>query len=424
MTDFIKEMEWRGLLHSATPGVKEYLNSKQVTGYIGFDPTASSLHVGSLLPIMGLVHLQRAGHTPIAIAGGGTGMIGDPSGKAAERRLLSNEDIENNLVGIKAQLSKFLDFNANNNAAVLVNNADWLNAISMMEFLRDIGKHFSVNEMMAKDSVKSRFGTEQGISFTEFSYSLLQSLDFLELYDRYNCTLQMGGSDQWGNIVSGIDLVRRKRSVDVHGIVFHLITTSSGVKFGKTESGTVWLDPQMTSPYRFYQFWYNTDDKDVLRYLKFFTLLSAEKISELNSLLSIAPEKRDAQTVLAQEVTRNVHGDSALDQAIRASKIFFGGEIRGVSEQNLLDIFADVPSVELTRDTLSGKGMLLLDLLVHTGIAKSKSDARRAIQGGGIYLNNVRVAEVEKLISTNETILGKFLVLCKGAKNYFVVRII
>jgi tyrosyl-tRNA synthetase len=424
MTDFFKEIQWRGMLHSNTPGVEEYLLKQQVTGYIGFDPTASSLHVGSLLPIMGLVHLQRAGHVPIAIAGGGTGMIGDPSGKAQERKLLTLDEIQSNLTGIKKQLSKFLEFNAKNNAALLVNNADWLSKISMMEFLRDVGKHFSVNEMMAKDSVKSRFQNEQGISFTEFSYSLLQSYDYLELFNRHNCTLQMGGSDQWGNIVSGIDLIRRKKGAEAHGIVFHLITTSSGVKFGKTESGTVWLNANMTSPYRFYQFWFNTDDKDVIEYLKFFTLLPQDSIAELESSLHSAPEKREAQTTLAKEVTSTVHDVSALDQAMKASKILFGGEIEDVSEADLLDIFSDVPSIEIPKDSLSGAGIPFIDLLVTSTIAKSKGDARRAIQGGGVYLNNHRVSEVEKLITINDSILGKFIVLRKGARNYFLVKLL
>jgi tyrosyl-tRNA synthetase len=424
MNEFFNEIKWRGILHSHTPGVEEYLSKQHVTGYIGFDPTAASLHVGSLLPIMGLVHLQRSGHIPIAIAGGGTGMIGDPSGKVQERKLLTIEEIENNLIGIKKQLSKFLDFNVKNNAALLVNNADWLTKISMMEFLRDVGKHFSVNEMMAKDSVKSRFHNEQGISFTEFAYSLLQSFDYLELFDRHKCTLQMGGSDQWGNIVSGIDLIRRKRGADVHGIVFHLITTSSGVKFGKTESGTVWLDPQMTSPYRFYQFWYNTDDNDVVKYLKFFTLLSPERIAELELSLQSAPEKREAQTTLAREVTSTVHDDTALDQAMKASKIFFGGEIGNVGESDLLDIFADVPSVEMSKDRLSGEGMPFIELLVHAAIAKSKGDARRAIQGGGIYLNNIRVTDANRLTTMDDSITGKFIVLRKGARNYFLVKLL
>jgi tyrosyl-tRNA synthetase len=297
--DFLGELEWRGFVHTSTPGVGDHLASGPVTAYVGFDPTASSLHVGSLLPIMGLVHLQRCGHRPIAIAGGGTGMIGDPSGKSQERNLLSEDEIAVNLAGIRAQLGHFLDFGSKENSALIVNNADWLAPLRVMDFLRDVGKHFSVNEMLAKDSVKSRISKEQGISYTEFSYSILQSYDYLALFDRYGCTLQMGGSDQWGNIVSGIDLIRRTRARDVHGVVYPLITTTSGAKFGKTESGTVWLDAARTSPYRFYQFWLNTEDRDVVRYLKFFTLLEREEIDALASSLEREPGKRVAHRKLA-----------------------------------------------------------------------------------------------------------------------------
>jgi tyrosyl-tRNA synthetase len=424
MNQFYNELKWRGFLHSSTQGVEEHLARNTITGYIGFDPTAASLHVGSLLPLMGLVQLQRHGHTPIAVAGGGTGMIGDPSGKTQERKLLSKEDIEKNVEGIKRQLSQFLDFNAKNNPAKLVNNAEWLTKLSLMGFLRDVGKYFSINEMMAKDSVKNRLEQEQGISFTEFSYSLLQAYDFLELHDRYGCTLQMGGSDQWGNIVAGIDLIRRLRGKEAHGIVFPLITTSSGVKFGKTEAGSVWLDASLTSPYRFYQFWYNTDDKDVVQYLKFFTLLPKEKINELEQSLKQSPEKREAQTTLAQEVTQTVHSETALAQAVKASKIFFGGEITDVSDSELVDIFSDVPSTEILKDQLSGQGMPLIDLLVKAAVVPSKSEARRLIQSGGVYLNNRRVAEIEKKVTLDDTIHGKFLVLRKGGKSYWLVRII
>ncbi len=424
MTDLFKELEWRGLIHSHTANVQKHLAEQKVAGYIGFDPTASSLHVGSLLPIMGLVHLQRAGHSPIAIAGGGTGMVGDPSGKAQERKLLSPEDIEANLEGIKKQLAHFLDFNAKSNPASLVNNADWLTKLTMMDFLRDIGKHFSINEMLAKDSVKSRIEQEQGMSFTEFSYSLLQSYDYLELFDRYKCTLQMGGSDQWGNIVAGVDLIRRLRGTEVHAIVFHLITTSSGVKFGKTESGTVWLDPERTSPYKFYQFWYNTDDRDVVKYLKYFTLLSQNKINELEQSLQTSPEKREAQTTLAQEVTRTVHSESALAQAVKASKIFFGGEIAGVTETELLEIFSDVPSVEVPKSQFGGDGMSFIDVMVAAAVTKSKGEARRLVQGGGVYLNNLAISEVDKRVSMNDAIHGKFIVLRKGRKSYFLVKAI
>ena len=421
MKNFITEIQWRGLLHTSTRNVEKHLAEQQATAYIGFDPTASSLHVGSLLPIMGLAHFQRAGHVPIAVVGGGTGMIGDPSGKTQERKLLSKDEIESNVDAIRKQLEHFLDFKVKGNAAKLVDNAEWLTKLSMMEFLRDIGKHFSVNEMLAKDSVKNRIDQEQGISFTEFSYSLLQSIDYLQMFDRHKCTLQMGGSDQWGNIVAGADLIRRLRGAEVHAIVFPLITTSSGVKFGKTESGTVWLDPARTSPYRFYQFWFNVEDGDVVKFLKFFTLMSEKEIEALSA--SASPEKREAQKKLADEVTRLVHGESAVSQAQKASKIFFGGEISGVSEPELLDVFADVPSVEIEKDRFSEPGIPLLDLMVAADVVKSKGEARRAVQGGGIYINNQRIAEDSKKVTLADAIHGKFIVLRKGGKNYFLVKI-
>ena len=336
---------------------------------------------------------------------------------------MSKEEIQENLERIKKQLSQFLDFDTRTNPAKIVNNADWLTSLSFMDFLRDIGKYFSINEMLAKDSVRSRLDLEQGMSFTEFSYVLLQSYDFLQLFDRYNCTLQMGGSDQWGNIVSGIDLVRRIRGAEAHGIVFPLITTSSGVKFGKTESGTVWLDPAQTSPYKFYQFWYNTDDRDAVRYLKFFTLLPENRILELEGSLKSSPERREAQTTLAHEVTRTVHGETALARAVKASRIFFGEEIDDVDEEELLDIFGDVPSTSLGKDQLSSGGIPLIDFLVKAAVASSKGDARRAIQGGGIYVNNIRVADVEKRITLRDTIRGKFIVLRKGARHYCLGRV-
>ncbi|MBI5019862.1 MAG: tyrosine--tRNA ligase [Ignavibacteriales bacterium] len=424
MKDFYKELEWRGFIHTSTPGIEKHLAESQVNAYIGFDPTAPSLHVGSLLPIMGLVHLQRAGHIPIAIAGGGTGMVGDPSGKSQERKLLTLEDLAFNLEGIKKQLARFLDFDSKTNPAKLVNNADWLTKLSLMEFLRDVGKYFSINEMLAKDSVKSRLEKEQGMSFTEFSYSILQSYDYLKLFDLFKCTLQMGGSDQWGNITSGIDLIRRLRSAESYAIVYPLITTSGGVKFGKTEGGTIWLDSELTSPYRFYQFWITTDDRDVVKYLKFFTLLQKERIAELEESVKVAPEKREAHRILAQEVTKMLHGESALAQAERATKIFFGGEIADVSEKELLDIFSDVPSVEIGKNQLDGEGIPLIELMVTATVVKSKGEARRAVQGGGIYLNNIRVAEVEKKVLVTDAYHGKFIVLRKGGKNYFLVKII
>src|SRR5256885_1569103 len=323
------EFKWRSMLHEATPELREVLAKEKLTAYIGFDPSAASLHVGSLLPVMGLARLQRFGHTPIAIAGGGTGLIGDPSGKTKERQLLTNEQVEENLVGIKEQLSRFLDFKAPTNAARIVNNADWLGPITMMEFLRDVGKHFTVNNLLGKEAINRRLETEEGISFTEFSYPLLQAYDYLVLYDRHECTLQMGGSDQWGNIIAGIDLIRRLRGARAHGLVFPLVTSSSGVKFGKTEAGAVWLDPKLTSPYRFYQFWLNTDDRDVITYLKFFTWLTKEEIGDLAEAVRTQPEIREAQRKLAREVTSMLHGKTELEKAARASQILFGKEISG-----------------------------------------------------------------------------------------------
>src|SRR6184192_1377008 len=317
MMNIYDEFQWRGMLYEATPELREVLVKDKVTAYIGFDPSAPSLHVGSLLPVMGLARLQKFVHTPIAIAGGGTGLIGDPSGKTKERQLLTHEQVEANLEGLKKQLSRFLDFNATDNPARIVNNAEWLAPITMMEFLRDVGKYFTVNNLIGKEAIKRRLESEEGISFTEFSYPLLQAYDYLVLHDRYKCTLQMGGSDQWGNIIAGIDLIRRLRSAKAHGLVFPLVTTSSGVKFGKTEAGAVWLDAKLTSPYRFYQFWLNTDDRDVIVYLKFFTWLSNEDIDQLEQTVKSSPENREAQRKLAREVTAMLHGESELEKAVR-----------------------------------------------------------------------------------------------------------
>jgi tyrosyl-tRNA synthetase len=417
------EFEWRGMIHEATPELKQVLAEEKLTAYIGFDPSAASLHVGSLLPVMGLARLQRFGHTPIAIAGGGTGLIGDPSGKTKERQLLTYEQAEENLVGIKEQLSRFLDFDATNNPARIVNNADWLVPISMMEFLRDVGKYFTVNNLIGKEAIKRRLETEDGISFTEFSYPLLQAYDYLVLHDRHGCTLQMGGSDQWGNIVAGIDLIRRLRSAKAHGLVFPLVTTSSGVKFGKTEAGAVWLDPKLTSPFRFYQFWLNTDDRDAITYLKFFTWLSKDEIDALEQSVRTEPEQRKAQRELARHVTALVHGETELEKALRASEVLFGKEISGLSVQEILDIFADVPSTELERSKLDGEGFTLGDALVVAGLAPSKGEAKRLVQGGGVAVNNVRADDARKSISAAEFIDGQVLVLRKGARHYHLIRI-
>jgi len=419
-----EEFKWRGMLYDASEGLEEALINHSITGYIGFDPTAASLHVGSLLPIMGLVRLQQYGHTPIALVGGGTGMIGDPSGKAQERQLLSKEQIEYNLEGIKAQLSLFLDFETKTNRAMLINNADWLAPVSMVDFLRDVGKHFTVNYMLAKESVKRRFEEGDGISFTEFSYMLLQAYDFLVLYDRFGCTLQMGGSDQWGNIVAGLDLIRKMRGVRGYGLVYPLVATSAGVKFGKTEAGSVWLDPNLTSPYRFYQFWINTDDSDVVKYLKFFTMLDQHAIAELEHSVAVSPEKREAQKRLAEEVTRTVHGESNLRKAIQASRVLFGGEIADLSASDVLDIFAEVPSSSIPRDTFAGEGISLVDLVIACGFATSKSAARRLIEAGGIYINNRRVSDIQATLSLSALIEGQYLVLRKGAREYHLVRVV
>ena len=418
------EFKWRGMIHEATPDLQQILATEKLTAYIGFDPSAASLHVGSLLPVMGLARLQRFGHTPIAIAGGGTGLIGDPSGKTKERQLLTSEQVEANLAGIKEQLSCFLDFKASTNPARIINNADWLSPITMMEFLRDVGKYFTVNNLLAKEAIKRRLETDEGISFTEFSYPLLQAYDYLVLHDRHGCTLQMGGSDQWGNIVAGIDLIRRLRSARAHGLVFPLVTTTAGVKFGKTEAGAVWLDAELTSPYRFYQFWLNTDDRDVIPYLKFFTWLSREEIMGIEESVRTEPEKRKAQRELARQVTEMVHGETALTKAMRASEVLFGKEISGLGVQEILDIFADVPSTELEKSRLDGDGFTLGDALVVSGLAPSKGEAKRLVQGGGVCVNNRRVSDPRESISASDLIDGQVLVLRKGAKHYHLIKVV
>jgi tyrosyl-tRNA synthetase len=416
------EFDWRSMLYEATPDLREVLAKEKLTAYIGFDPSAASLHVGSLLPIMGLARLQRFGHTPIAIAGGGTGLIGDPK-PTKERPLLTTEQVAENLIGIKQQLARFLDFEAGENPARIIDNAEWLGPITMLEFLRDVGKYFTVNNLIGKEAIKRRLESDEGISFTEFSYPLLQAYDFLVLHDRYKCNLQMGGSDQWGNIVAGVDLIRRLRGTRAHGLVFPLVTTSAGVKFGKTEAGAVWLDAKLTSPYRFYQFWLNTDDRDVITYLKFFTWLSKDEIDELDERVKTAPEKRAAQKRLAREVTAMLHGETQLQKAVRASEVLFGKEISGLTVSEILDIFADVPSTEIDKSKLEADGFTLGDALVLAGLAPSKGEAKRLVQGGGVALNNVRADEARKPISAAEFIDGQVLVLRKGAKHYHLIRL-
>jgi len=417
------ELKWRGLIYDSTENVLQMLVDGPVAAYNGFDATADSLHVGHLVPLMALARLQRFGHIPIALAGGGTSMIGDPSGKAEERQLLSREIIEANVENIKEQLSHFLDFDIKTNPARLMNNADWLLSLNLVDFLRDVGKYFTVNYMISKDSVKSRLAREDGISFTEFSYMLLQSYDYLYLHDHAGCTLQTGGSDQWGNITAGVELIRRMRGKPAGALVYPLITKADGTKFGKTESGAVWLSPERTSPYRFYQFWFNTDDRDVIGYLKFFTWLEEREILELENAVRQQPEKREAQRRLAREMTRTVHDETALEKAEQASQVLFGGEVSGLSAAEVADIFVDVPSATLPSQQFMGDGMPLVDILTECGALKSKGEARRAIEAGGINLNNRRVTDIALKVSLADAVDGQVIILRRGKKNYWLVRI-
>ncbi|MFP4345001.1 MAG: tyrosine--tRNA ligase [Anaerolineales bacterium] len=423
MENAFEELRWRGLIYDFTEGLPELLAEEKVTVYIGFDPTSSSLQVGNLLALMGLARLQRFGHTPIAVAGGGTGMIGDPSGKSSERQLLSFEEVAANVEAIQGQLARFLDFEVEANPARIVNNADWLRPLRFMDFLRDVGKHFSVNYMIAKESVRTRLDREEGISYTEFSYMLLQAYDFLHLFDHEGCTLQAGGSDQWGNITAGVELIRRMRGQRAYGLVYPLVTSSGGVKLGKTEAGTIWLDPERTSPYRYYQFWLNQDDADVINYLKYFTWLDREEIAELELQVAEHPERREAQRTLAEELTRMTHGEQALERAEQASRVLFGGEIAGLSAEEIRDIFADVPSSELPRAEFEGEGIAAVDLVVESDLVRSKGQARRLIDSGGIYVNNVRVSDTAARVTLEESVEGRFVVLRKGKKSYYLVQI-
>jgi tyrosyl-tRNA synthetase len=421
MMDIYSELEWRGMLSESTEGVREALLAAPLTGYIGFDPTAPSLHVGSLLTVMGLARLQRFGHNPIAIVGGGTGMIGDPSGKSQERVLLSSADVEANVAGIRQQLEKFLDFDAPSNPARIVNNADWLGTIDVLSFLRDVGKHFTVNYMLQKESVARRLESEEGISYTEFSYLVLQAFDYLQLFDRYQCTLQLGGSDQWGNITAGIELIRKLRAQKAHGLVWPLMTTASGVKFGKTEAGAVWLDPVRTTPFHFYQFWLNTDDRDVVRYLKCFTFLERDSIEALARATQEKPEAREAQRALAREVTALVHGPDHVAKAERAASVLFakpGNESLSVAD--VLMAYADAPSTEVA---LPSQGMPLVQLLATIKLAASRSEATRLIKSGGIYVNDVRATDEKAVVSAADAFGGQVIVLRKGKREQHVVRV-
>jgi tyrosyl-tRNA synthetase len=425
MATIIDELRWRGLIYDQTEGLAESVAQRKITLYNGFDPTADSLHIGNLVPMMQLARWQRYGHTPIALAGGGTGMIGDPSGRSSERNLMSLDVIDANVEHIKVQLASILDFEVKSNPARLVNNADWLRQLRLTDFLRDTGKHFTVNYMLAKDSVKSRMERDDsGISYTEFTYMLLQAHDYLHLFDTVQCELQTGGSDQWGNIVAGVELIRRARGQKAHALVYPLLTRADGSKFGKTAEGTsVWLSPARTSPFRFYQYWLNSDDADVISYLKYYTWLTQAEIAELENLVITQPERREAQRRLAREVTRMVHGETALARAEQASAALFGGDVSGLDAADIEDIFAEVPSSEVGREALADGGAPVVDLLVTSGLATSKADARRKIQGGGIYLNNQRVTDPAQTAAAEQAIDGRFLVLRQGKRQYHLVRV-
>jgi tyrosyl-tRNA synthetase len=425
MSELYTALQWRGLVYDSTRDTETYLKScERPVGYVGFDPTARSLHIGSLVPIMGLVHLQRSGGLPIAVVGGGTGMIGDPSGKSTERNFLTPDALAENIAGLRGQLEHFLNFSGSN-ATQMVNNLDWLGNLNLMDFLRDIGKHYTVNQMLAKDSIKSRLDRAkegaEGISFTEFTYMLMQAYDYLHLHDTHNCHLQMGGSDQWGNITAGIELIGRMREEKAYGLVMPLITTASGQKFGKSEAGNVWLNPEMTSPYRFYQYWINTEDADVARYLKFFTLLEQNDIQSIVASHAEDAHRRSGQKALAEDITRRVHGESGLARAQIATAALFGGDLTKLSPADLADVFGDVPSVNLAHTPEASSPFTAIELAVWCGMAKSKGEARRLIQGGGVYINNIKVDDITAEIHRDARLHGQYLVIRKGKKNYFLV---
>jgi tyrosyl-tRNA synthetase len=424
LKDIIAELSWRGLIHQSTDAanLQNWLNAAGRTLYCGFDPTADSLHVGSLIPLLMLRRFQRTGHRPIALVGGATGMIGDPSGKSEERNLLDVATLEANLQGMEAQMRKLLEFDGPH-AANLVNNHDWMSGFGYLEFLRDVGKNFPINVMLAKDSVRSRLERDEaGMSYTEFSYMLLQAYDFVYLYEKFGCELQLGGSDQWGNITAGIDLARRMKGVQLYGLTWPLLTKSDGTKMGKTESGTVWLSPARTSPYAFYQYWMNIADDDAGMCLRFLTDLSREEIESLDAARTADAAKRESQRRLAEELTRMIHGDEGLKTAKRATEIFFGAEISQLADAQLSEIFADVPSRELPRARLDGEGLNVVDALVEAGLVKSKSDARRTVGQGGAYVNNHRIDDLDVQLGPGDLASETIMVLRSGKKKYALLR--
>jgi len=423
--NFVEELRWRGVLHDIMPGTEELLNKGMVSGYIGFDPTGDSLHVGSLAQIMTMIRFQMAGHKPFALVGGATGMVGDPSGKSAERNLLSEETLQYNLKGIKAQLEKFLDFDCGANSAQMVNNYDWFKDFTFLDFIRDVGKHITVNYMMAKDSVKNRISGDTGMSFTEFTYQLVQGYDFYYLWKNHNCALQMGGSDQWGNIVTGTELIRRKDAGEAFALTTQLIKKSDGSKFGKTEGGNIWLDAEKTSPYKFYQFWLNTSDDDAKTYIRIFTLFNKETIEGLEAEQDAAPHLRTLQKALAKDITIRVHGEAEYEKAIKSSEFLFGNTgievLNELTDAEVLALFDGVPNHTIKLADLE-EGINVADLLaVHTSVFASKGEAKKMIQAGGASINKVKIASVDDIYNTDTLIKGKYMVAQKGRRNYFLI---
>jgi tyrosyl-tRNA synthetase len=430
MINFVEELRWRGMIHDIMPGTEEFLLKERSSAYVGFDPTADSLHIGHLVGVMMLKHFQNAGHTPIVLIGGATGMIGDPSGRSEERNLLSEETLRHNQECLKRQFEKFLDFSSSApNSAVMVNNYDWMKEYSFLGFIRDIGKHITVNYMMSKDSVKKRLDSEtgQGMSFTEFSYQLVQGTDYLHLYSNHGCRLQMGGSDQWGNIVTGTELIRRKTGGEAWAMTCPLITKSDGRKFGKTESGNVWLDPSKTTPYSFFQFWLNVADDDAEKFIKIFTMLSRSEIEDLVAAHRSEPHQRLLQKRLAEEVTVMAHSREEYDAAVEASQILFGKgtteQLQRMDEKTFLSVFEGVPLFDIDREILSA-GVNVSDLCaLHTKIAESKGEIRRLIQGGGVSLNRSRVDSPEMTVTADQLLNNRYLLIQKGKKSYYLVRV-
>lgn len=422
--NFVEELKWRGILHDIMPGTEDLLKKETVTAYIGFDPTADSLHVGSLAQIMTLLRFQKAGHKPIALIGGATGMVGDPSGKSEERNLLDEETLNKNIAGIKKQLEKFLDFNSGANGAELVNNYDWMKEFSFLTFIREVGKYISVNYMMAKDSVKNRL--ENGMSFTEFSYQLLQGYDFYYLYTNKNCKLQMGGSDQWGNITTGTELIRRKSGGEAFALTTQLIKKADGSKFGKSESGNIWLDKTKTSPYKFYQFWLNASDADAATYIKYFTLFDKTEVDALEAKHNAAPHERHLQKALAKDITVRVHGEHEFNDAVTATEILFKGSVEDLAkldEATFLDVFDGVPMFDISKSELNA-GIGVLDFLAEkTKIFPSKGEARKMVQAGGVSVNKQKWEDEKSNLTMGNTLNNKYILVQKGKKNYFLCKV-